>query len=212
MECKRCKQELEAPSYPYWSNTGAVEPRKPDWSKLQTVPAVPVETVDLAEYADGSHPVGNILFAIYLGLTTLITLNTLRSVGTAVSRETWKSAIDPKSKLYLASFEPLYYLVCFGAVIFLLAAVILLVTLLAKSKVFLRMVVIYLFGQFLYFAVEGWLIFRLGTELSEKRIPGAGPMVNQIQWLPYLSIICILLTFIWFRYFTTSKRARLVFE
>jgi len=68
-ECKRCKQNFEARSYPYWQGNTAVVPPKPDWSTLQTVPA---DTSSLADRGDGSHTVGNIVFAIYLVLNMIL--------------------------------------------------------------------------------------------------------------------------------------------
>src|SRR5262245_29770200 len=88
--CKRCKQTLEAPVYPYWQGNTAIAPPKPDWSKLQTVPAVPAEGVDLADYGDGSHTIGNILFAIYLGLHLIGMLCAVLLIGVAFPEEVWR--------------------------------------------------------------------------------------------------------------------------
>jgi hypothetical protein len=210
--CKRCKESLEARSYPYWSQDGAVEPPKPDWEKLKTDLVVPAETVDLADYGDGRHTIGNILFGIYLVLTTFFTLNSLRFVTSEPIEQLLKLATEPNTKLYLASFEPFYYLMLYGAVVFLLAAIMVLVTLCLKARVFLRWVVIFLVAEFVYFALQAWLVFRMDVELREKHMPQLDVAADQFQWLPALSIICILITFIWFRYFTTSKRARFVFQ
>jgi hypothetical protein len=72
--------------------------------------------------------------------------------------------------------------------------------------------VISLLAEFVYGGVTGWLLFKVGAELREKHIPELELAANQMQWLPYLSIISILLSFVWFRYFTTSERARAVFQ
>src|SRR5690349_20196663 len=82
-ECKRCKQNLEDPSYPYWRDKGAVAPLKPDWSKLQTVPAVPIETESLADYGDGSHPFLSRLFRLFLILTILLMPYSVSSTNSA---------------------------------------------------------------------------------------------------------------------------------
>lgn len=210
--CKRCKQNLEARSYPYWSETGAVEPPKPDWSKLQTVPAVPGETIDLDDYGDGSHTVGNILFAIYLVLSILTLLYSVYYVSSDSTHQLLKLVTTPSATLYLPSFEPMYYAMLLGTVVFLPAAVILLVTLCRKSRAFLTLVLMYLLAEFVYSVVTTWLFFKLGAELREKHIPQFDLAASQIQWLACLCLISILLNFIWARYFTKSERARLVFE
>lgn len=209
--CKRCKHNLEARAYPYWNDGGgAVEPPKPDWSKLQTQLAVPVE--DLSDYGDGSHPAGNYIFAIYLAICSLFALNSLRFLSSTSTRELWKLATDPDTKLYLPSFAAWYYLMVSGAVMFLIVGAILLVTLFLKMKMFLRWVVIYLLAEFAYFAYQAYLVFNLELEIKGKNIRELDLAANQLHWLPYFSFIGILLTFIWFRYYTSSKRARLVFQ
>lgn len=211
-ECKRCKQNLEAHEYPYWRGNNAVEPPKPDWSKLQTVPAVPAEIEELADYGDGSHPIGTYLFGIYLILVATSAPYTLGYLNSEFTPEIWKALTDPKSKLYLASFEPFYHLVVTGTVVFPLAAIVLLVTLFLKARVFLKWVVIYLVGEFLYSSLQGWFILRVHTELTEKRMPQLDNTLNQLQYAPLFCVIAILFTFIWFRYFTTSQRARSAFD
>lgn len=211
-ECKRCKQTLEAPSYPYWGNNAPVAPPKPDWSKLQTVPAVPIETENLADYGDGSHPLGTRLFRIFLVVTMILGPLSVSYMNAEMQGETWKLLIDPKSKLYLSTFETLYYVALLRAVIFSLSALILLITLWLKSKVFLTWVRIYLLAKILYFALEVSIIFRLATEMREKRIPQLAAAANDMQTLPLWIIVAIPVSLIWFVYFTTSKRARSVFE
>ncbi|HEX7331676.1 MAG TPA: zinc finger Ran-binding domain-containing protein [Pyrinomonadaceae bacterium] len=210
--CKRCKHDLEDHSYPYWREKGAIAPATPDWSTLQTVPAVPVETEHLADYGDGSHTIWNRLFGIGLAANIFFMPYSVSYMNSALPREIWKLIVDPKSKLYLASFELLYYLVLAGAAVFTFAAVLLLITLCLKLKVFLTWVRIYLLVKILYFALEAWIVFRVETELREKHIPQLDLTANQIHSTPYVILIFILLTILWFRYFTTSKRARAVFE
>ena len=211
--CKRCKHNLEDHSYPYWREKGAIAPPTPDWSKLQTVPAVPAELENLADYGDGSHPFGNKLFRIFLFFSIILSPVFLSYMNSSLPREIWKLLVDQKSKYYLASFEPLYYLALTGGILFPIAAVILLITLSLKVKIFLRLVVIYLVAKFIYYALEMWLIFRLDAELREKKIPEFTKLASeQLQWIPYINIIFILIAFLWFRYFTTNKRARAVFE
>ena len=208
--CKRCKQNLEAHEYSRGNND--VEPPNPDWSKLQTVPAVPAELEELADYGYDSHPIGTYIFGIYLLLVTTATPYTLSYLNSEFTPEIWKVWADPKSKLYLASFEPFYHLVATGTVLFSLAAIVLLVTLFLKARVFLTWVVIYLVAEFLYSVLKGWFILRLHTELTGKRMPQLDNALNQLQYAPLFCVIAILVTFIWFRYFTTSTRARSVFE
>lgn len=209
--CKRCKQQLEVQSYPYWNESGAVKPPEPDWSKLQTVPDVPGEYVDLEDYGDDSHTIGNKLFGIYLVLHMIGMLYALNHVTSESTSAAWKLLTDPKSTHYLASFEPMYYLVLLGVVVLLPGALLLLITLFRKAKAFLRLVLLYLVAEFGISVLCIWVMFRYVAELREKHIPQFDLVADQAQWLPYSSIMGLLLTFIWFRYFTTSKRARLVF-
>ena len=168
-ECKRCKQSLEDPSYPYWHEKGAIAPTKPDWSKLQTVPAVPIETENLADYGDGNHPFMTRLFRIFLVLTIILTPVSMSYVNSSVPGEIWKLMVNPKSKYYLATFEPLYYLALLAAVVFPLAALILLITLGLKSKIFLTWVRIYLLAKILYFGLEAMASFQAGSRTARKR-------------------------------------------
>jgi hypothetical protein len=211
-ECKRCKQNLESPSYLYWQGNNPVEPPKPDWSRLQTVPAVRDDGLNLGDCADPSHTVGNILFAIYLALNTIVLIYAVFFMSSASMREVLKLVTVPKSPVYLASFEPFYYLAFPGIIIFLPTSIILFARLCMKSVDFLKMVVIYLLAEFVYSLVQAFLIFSLAGDLRAKHIPQFDVAADQMQALLGVSIISILFTFIWFRYFNTSERARLVFE
>jgi len=209
-ECKRCKQSLEARDYPYWGGNAA-EPRTPDWSKLQTVPAVPAE-MDLEDFGDGRHTTGNILFAIYLAIVMVLSIISLGFVSSPQTREFAKLVTDPKAQAYMPTFQSLYNLWTAGGVIFLLGPVILLLTMLVKAKAFLKWVMIYLLIEFLYSAVQMSLIFNFAEELRRKSVPQAVLAADQVQWIPYFGVMSILLTFIWFRYFWSSKPARAVFD
>ena len=210
--CKRCKQAFEDQSYPYWNEEGPVKPPEPDWSKLQTVPDVIGEDMDLEEYGDGSHTIGNKVFVGYLVLNMIGMLFALNQVTAASNEAAWKSLTNPKSEMYLASFEPMYYLVLLGLIIFMPGALILLMTLFRKSKAFLPLVVMFLIGEAIHSAVCVWILFKFAAELQEKHLPQFAQAADQAQWYPWFSMMGLLITFIWFRYFTTSKRARLVFE
>lgn len=203
-ECKRCKQAIEAPAYPYWGDKGAVGPREPDWSKLQT-------DVELPELGVRSHTVGNILFAIYLGLHVLVLPLALLVVSWMMSQDAWALLTTPKTRLYLPSFAPLYYLILLGIVIYLPASIILMVRLFQKSQSFLTWVVIYLLGEFVYALIQGVLMWGVSGEMSAKQIPqfdaGAAQMMGGIA----SCVISILITLVWFRYYTKSERARAVF-
>ena len=204
--CKRCKQTLDAPAYPYWQGNNAVAPPEPDWSKLQTVPAA-----DLADYGDRSHTVGNILFAIYLGLHVLVLPLALLAISWMMSQEAWELLTTSNSRLYLPSFAPLYYLTLLVIVIYLPASVILMVRLFQKSQTFLTWVVIYLLGEFVYALIQGVLMWGVSGEMSGKHIPQFEAGATQMQGGIGTCVISILITFVWFRYFTSSKRARAVF-
>jgi hypothetical protein len=203
--CKRCKQTLEDPAYPYWQGNSAVVPPKPDWSKLQTDPAM-----DLAD-GNRSHTVGTILFAIYLALHVIVLPLCLLVIGWVMTQESWELLTTPTNRLYLPSFAPFYYLILLAVVIYLPASVILLVRLFQKSETFLTWVVIYLLGEFVYSLIQGALMWGLSGELSGKRIPQFEAAATQMQAGIGSCVISILITFIWFRYFTSSKRARAVF-
>ena len=213
-ECKRCKESLEASptAYPYWNDKGGAVERKPDWSKLQTVPAVELDEDNFEDYGDGSHPLGNMLFAIYLVITAGLMIGALGYLNSRPTIELWKLVSDPKTDLYLPSFNTLYNLASFGAVFFLIASLLLLLLLVVKAKSFLKCVVIYLIADFAYGLGQGALIMSIDTELRVKNIHQATLAANQIESVPYLCLISVLLTFIWFRYFTSSKSARAPFQ
>lgn len=211
-ECKRCKQSLDAPAYPYWNDKGGPVEREPDWSKLQTVPAVPLDADNLEDYGDGTHPIGNILFALYLVITAALMIGTLGYLNSRPTIELWRLVSDPKTNLYLPSFNTLYNLASAGAVFFLITSLLLLLLLVVKAKSFLKCVVFYLIADFAYGLAQGALILSIDTELRTKNIPQATLAANQIESIPYLCLISILLTFIWFRYFTSSKSARSPFQ
>ena len=201
--CKRCKQTLDAPAYPYWQGNNAVAPPEPDWSKLQTDPA--------ADYGDRSHTVGNILFAIYLGLHVLVLPLALIAISWMMSQEAWELLTTSNSRLYLPSFAPLYYLTLLVIVIYLPASVILLVRLLQKSETFLTWVVIYLLGEFVYSIIQGVLMWGVSGEMIGKHIPQFEASAVRMQGSIASCVISILIVFLWFRYFTSSKRSRAVF-
>ena len=207
--CKRCKQNLEGPSYPYWQGNSAVAPPAPDWSRLQPAAA---EDLSLPQHADPGHPVGNIIFAVYLALNAMVLLYAVYFFSSESMGEVLKVVTNPNTRLYLATFEPFYYFVMLGVVIFLPATIILFVRLCQKSTDFLRCVVIYLLAEFVYSLVQGCFIFSLKGDLQAKQIAQFDVAANQFTGLLGLQVISILFTFIWFRYFTTSRRARAVFE
>ena len=99
-----------------------------------------------------------------------------------------------------------------GLIIFLPATVVLFVRLLLKSKAFLTWVVIYLLGDALYTLVQAAIILTLSGELRAKHIPQFDQAADSIGFFIPVSAVSILITFIWFRYFTKSKSARFVFE
>lgn len=205
-ECKRCKQTIEPSAYPYWQGNNAVAPPRPDWSKLQTVPAA-----EPADYEDRSHTVGNILFAIYLGLNVLGSPFALLALTWMISQETWELFSTSYSRLYLPTFAPLYYVMFWGIAIYLPASVILFVRLLQKSQSFLTWVVIYLLGQFVISLIQGVLLWGVAGEMSGKHLPQMDAGATHMQGAIVSCVFCILITFVWFRYFTSSKRARAVF-
>jgi|GEM_PF-3172739 len=204
--CKRCKQTLEASAYPYWQGNSAVVPPEPDWSKLQTDPAM-----DFVDNADRSHTVGNILFAVYLGLHVITMPFALLVMGWVMTQDAWQMLTTPRTPLYLPTFAPLYYLILLGVVIFMPASVILLVRLFQKSESFLTWVVIYLLGEIVYSLIQGVLMWGVSGEMSGKPIPQFQTVATQMQGGIGMCVISILITFIWFRYYTSSKRARMVF-
>lgn len=203
-ECKRCKQTIEAPAYPYWQGNNAVTPPKPDWSKLQI-------DSDLVDHADRSHTVGNILFAIYLGLNVLGAPFALLALTWLISQETWELFTSSYSRLYLPTFAPLYHVMFWGIAIYLPASVILFVRLLQKSESFLTWVVIYLLGQFVISLIQGVLLWGVAGEMTGKHIPQMDAGATHMQGAIVSCVFCILITFVWFSYFNSSKRARAVF-
>jgi len=211
-KCKRCQTELQhASSYPYWPPRAVDQTPKPDWSKLQTAPAIgPAVTVNLADYE--SHPIGNVLFEVYLGLTIAFTFVSLLYLPSAIQPGVWKFVIDPANQMYLPTIEPLFYLGWLAAFGFFFATVVLLLLMFRKSSAFLKLVPFYLGAQFFYFVLEGGAVFKLAGEMRDKHLPETESLLTLLQLLPYLSLMALHVTAVWFIYFTASKRARMVFE
>jgi len=202
-ECKRCKHTIEAPAYPYWQGKGAVAPPEPDWSKLQTDSDI--------DYGPRTHTVGNILFAIYLGLHVLVLPFSLLAVTWMTSQEGWELLTTSWSKLYLPTFAPLYHVTTLMIVIYLPASVLLLVRFFQKSQSFISWVVVYLLGEFVGSLIMGVLMWGVSGEMSAKHIPQLEAAAAQMQGGIGACLFSILITFIWFGYFAGSKRARAVF-
>lgn len=205
--CKRCKQTLDAPAYPYWQGNNAVAPPEPDWSKLQTVPAA-----KLAVYRNRSHTVGNILFAIYLGLNVLVLPFALLIIGWLMTQDSWELLTTSHSRFYLPTFASLYYLTLLWILIYLPGSLILFVRLLQKSETFLTAVVIYLLGKIVYSLILGVLMWGVAGEMNGKHIPQFDAAAIEMYGGIASCVISIPITLIWFRYFTSSQRARAVFE
>ena len=179
--CKRCKQAFEA------------------------------DPVDLAYYGNRSHTVGNIIFAIYLGLHVTVLPFALLALSWLMSHDGWGSLTNEGTRFYLPSFAPLCYLTLVGILIYLPASVILMVRLFQKSQAFLTWVVIYLLGEFVYSLIQGALMWSVSGEMTGKQIPQFDIAASQMLAGIGTCVISILITFIWFRYYTSSRHARAVF-
>lgn len=80
-----------------------------------------------------------------------------------------------------------------------------------RSGTFLTWVVIYLLGEFVYSLIQGVLMWGVAGEMSGKNLPQFDAGAAQMRGGIATCVISILITFIWFRYFTSSKHARAVF-
>ena len=167
--------------------------------------------MDRAEPGNRSHTIGNILFAVYLGLHLIVLPLALLTLGWMMSQDIWALMTNPGTKFYLPSFAPLCYLTLVGILIYLPASVILMVRLFQKSQAFLTWVVIYLLGEFLYSLIQGALMWSVSGEMSGKQIPQFDLAATEMLASIGGCVISILITFIWFRYYTSSRHARAVF-
>jgi hypothetical protein len=81
-----------------------------------------------------------------------------------------------------------------------------------KSFAFLWWVRVYLIANLIYLLADGLAALQMETALREKPLDKAfAAFTSHLHWYLYLDGIAILATFIWFGYFTTSKRVAQTF-
>jgi hypothetical protein len=154
-----------------------------------------------------------ILFLGYLLLTVGVLAVQLRQLSAISNSKEWRLFIDPREKLYIPNAEAMFYLSWVLAILGVIASLVLIVPLLVKMHAFLILVRVYLIASFAYFAIEIAIGFSLHSSLMEKLPPGSEAVnsLDILYWSSILRIIGFLVTFIWFRYFTTSERVKNTF-
>jgi hypothetical protein len=227
-ECKRCHFRFDQPA-----------PRPDVSSKAETVSTVgdqlapdlsvedsalrepdtrddpPTAVASSPEYFDdepAAYTLGTIIFAITVVLSVVLAIYQLREYSSLYGGEGWKVATNLQSATYVPNLEPIYYLGWILKSLMLLASVLLLLPFMRKSFAFLWWVRVYLIANFIYLLVDGLAVLQMEAALREKPLGKAfATFTGHLHWYLYLDGIALLATFIWFGYFTTSKRAAQTF-
>jgi hypothetical protein len=215
-ECKRCHTKFHQPEPVSETSPQANEHISDvvaaDATESWSPPPPPLPREELEDEPSGfSAPM--IFFLGYLLLTVGLLAVQLRQLSAMSNSKEFKLFIDPREKLYIPNAEALFYLSWVLAILGVIASLILIVPLLVKMRAFLILVRVYLIASFAYFAVEIAIGFSMHSALTEKFPPksGATDLLDILYWSLILRIIGFLVTFLWFRYFTTSERVKNTF-
>jgi hypothetical protein len=171
-------------------------------------------TPQLPEFIDEPAPytLGMILFVVTLGLSVALLVYQLKEYFGLYGGEEWKSMTNQQSDVYVTLLEPLFYFEWIIKISILLCSVVPIFPFLRKSHAFLKWVRAFLFANMVYLLLDSWAGLQLERTLRGKPLGKAfAPFVEHLNWYLYLSGIAIFLTFIWFRYFTTSERVQKTF-
>ena len=153
-----------------------------------------------------------ILFAVTIGLLVLLLAYQLQQYYSLYGGAEWKALTDSKNVVYVPFLEYNFYFEWIIKALAIVASVLLIVPFLRKSYAFLRWVRVYLIANFIFILVDGWAALEMETTLRKKQLGKAFDLyVDQLHWYVYLYVIAILVTFVWFRYFTTSDRVKETF-
>ena len=228
-ECKRCRlnlsvseQQSDRPSAPAVAVSIVPTQLAPEFTAEDSALRVsgaaerqPKPFAPLPEYfADEPAPytLDMILFGVTLGLSILLLIYQLQEYYSLYDGAEWKAFTNLRSGVYVPMLEPLFYLEWIVKALAIFAAVFLVFPFLRKSYAFLRWVRVYLIGNFIFILVDGWAVREMETSLKGKQLGKAfEPFLDHLRWYIYLYGIAILLTFVWFRYFTTSNRVKQTF-
>jgi len=229
-ECKRCHLKFHRPE-PVVETSPAVAGEAPPVSDRPPVDANPTTasspqrsaadnrkaSPSLSPEYSYEKPKGlnapMILFAVYLLLSVAALLFQFRQIFTLSHTPVWRHLTDPNDMLYIPGFALTFYASWLLHVLGILASLLLLIPLLLRWHSFLKLVRVYLVAGLIYFVVETTSGLGLRYALMQ-RLPidsQTGPMLDSMYWASILRIIGFLVTFIWFRYFTTSDRVKRTF-
>jgi len=222
-ECKRCHLKFHQPEpvietlsdadQPLFeagvSDSTNPEPLFPD-------PQEAASPAPLPEYFDAEPETLNapmVLFAVYLFLSTVVLVYQMKGYVDVMYGKAWPHMIDPRDKLYISNFEPLFYLLWLIHILGVFGSILLIILLLRRSHSFLRWVRVYLIGSFAYFGIQLTTGLTWRSTLLEKlqNNKDVEPLLDAMYWTSILSVIGFLVAFIWFRYFTTSNRVKNTF-
>jgi hypothetical protein len=226
--CKRCNFNLAEPAEPeadissllaIVSSVSAQDPAKlatEDPGLLQVVATDEQQEAlpQLPEFIDEAAPytLGMIFFFVTLGLSIALLVYQLKEYFGLYGGEEWKFMTNQQSDVYIPLLEPLYYFEWIIKIAILLCSVLPIFPFLQKSYAFLKLVRAFLFANLVYLLLDTWAGLQLERILRGKQLGKAfAPFVDHLDWYLYLSGIAIFLTFIWFRYFTTSERVQKTF-
>lgn len=224
-ECKRCHVKFHqpesvsevSPAADEQTSDLAMHGSNPEQVAEDNEPWSPPPPPPLPEYFDDDEPSGfsapMILFAGYLLLTIALLGFQLSQLSELWHSKAWGVMTQPSSKLYVQNAEAMFYVEWILHILGIIASLILIIPLLVKMHVFLNLVRIYLLGGFLYFGVQVANGLILHGALAEKLPPNSGTedLLKGLYWGSILKFIGFLVTYIWFRYFTTSERVKRTF-
>lgn len=223
-ECKRCHLKFHQPGLlsetspvadEHISDVAAMDAENPEPVAASSEPWSPPpapEYIDDDDEPSGFSP-AMILFLGYLLLTIGILGFQLSQLSELWHGKAWGLMTQPNSKLYIQNAEAMFYLKWILNILGIIASLILIIPLLVKMHAFLNLVRVYLVAGFLYFGVEVATGLMLHASLMEKLPPnsGAEDVLQGLYWGSILKFIGFLVTFLWFRYFTTSERVKRTF-
>lgn len=224
-ECKRCHLKFNQPEAPAIVTPAAAEtpPASTTTDSAGLSSLEPNNKLEEAKpplaplpefFSDEAAPftLGVFLFAVWLVVSVLLMGYQLQQYAKIAWSPEWKSLIHPRSQLYAPILEPLIYLEWMFKIGAILASVLLLLLMWRKSWSFLKGVRSYLLAAFAYLVLDGLAAVALRASLAKKGLAtDFEPILDQLYWYPCLCVIAILVTFIWYRYFTKSERVRRIF-
>lgn len=167
------------------------------------------------EYVDdepASFSFGMILFVLSLIVSIAMIAYEMQVSPEIDANRELRSLVNPDSRIYVPTVGSLVYFEWIIRLPLVFAAVFLIVLFVGKLRAFLTWVRVYLIAYFLILLVDVWALTKIEASLREKQLGlEFDPFIDLLHSFTYLYGILILVTFIWFRYFTTSKRVKQTF-